>query len=101
MVAILLPPSLLIANAVEGSVMGGRERDRPLITDLSSESTGLGKAQMVGLGWRSSANNAGLCGDIAEVLFVADPPWRVNRQVCLVDVAVPGVVIGFALRGAA
>ena len=60
-------------------MISGAERDRPLITDLASEGTGLSKAQMVSLGRRSPAYDAELLGDIEEVFLVEDPPCRGNR----------------------
>ena len=52
-------------------MMEPADRDRVFIADLSAESTGLSKANVMGLGWRAAAHDARLSRDELAVLLVA------------------------------
>ena len=52
-------------------MMDPADRDRVFIADLSAESTGLSKPNVMGLGWRAAAHNARLGRDELTVLLVA------------------------------
>ncbi len=78
--AALLPPFFLVAHGVEGTVVAGAEGYGPLIADLASDRSGLGKAHMVGLTWRTPADEAGLGGHVAEMLLVPDPARRADGK---------------------
>src|ERR1700688_3042004 len=70
-----LPPCGLVALPVQFAVMDPAQRDGELIADLAAECPRLGKTQMVRIGRRASANQAGLGGhELAGVLF-ATPKW--------------------------
>ena len=76
----LLPPLLLIAHGVEGTVMAGTERHGPLVAHPAAHGPGLGKAYVMGLGWRATADEAGPGGHVAQVLLVPDPARRANGK---------------------
>ena len=48
-------------------------RNRELVADLAAEGPRLGKTQMVGIGRRSAAHQAGLGGNELAVILVAQP----------------------------
>ena len=52
------------------AVMHAAERDRELIAGLAAERARLCVAQMVGIGWLSPADQAGLPGDMAQMILV-------------------------------
>jgi hypothetical protein len=53
--------------------MGTAERDGELIADLLSETAGLGKAQVMRIGWLPATHQAWLLDDEAQVLPIALP----------------------------
>ncbi len=83
----LFPPFLLVTDGVERSVVRSTERHDPLVADLASDRSGLGKAHMVGLSWRTPADEAGLGGHVAEMLLVPDPARRADGKGRFVDPA--------------
>ena len=83
----LLPPLLLIAHGVEGTVVAGTEGYGPFVAHLASHRSRLGKAYMVGLGWRTPADEAGPRGHVTQVLLVPDPARRADGKSRFVDLA--------------
>ena len=83
----LLPPILLIAHGVEGTVVAGTEGYGPLVAHPTAHGPGLGKAYVMGLGWRTPADEAGLRGHVAEMLLVPNPPRRADGKGRFVDLA--------------
>ncbi len=81
----LLPPLLLIAHGVEGTVVGRAERHGPLVAHPAAHGPGLGKAYVMGLGWRTPADEAVLGGHVAEMLPVPNPPRRADGKGGFVD----------------
>src|SRR5215831_10971186 len=67
------------------TVMPAAERNRELIADLAAERTGLGKSEVVGVRGLAATDEARLLGDIAQMLPVAIPPRRSDRENALVD----------------
>ena len=53
-------------------MMAAAERHRELIADLAAERPWLGKAQMVRIGGRATANQTGLLDDEPHVLAIAN-----------------------------
>ncbi len=83
----LLPPLLLIAHGVEGTVVAGAEGYGPLVAHPAAHGPGLGKAYVMGLGWRTPTDEAGLRGHVAEMLLVPNPPRRADGKGRFVDLA--------------
>ncbi len=81
----LLPPLLLIAHGVEGTVVSGAERYDPLVAHPAAHGPGLGKAYVMGLGWRTPTDEAGLRGHVAEMFLVPNPPRRADGEGRFVD----------------
>ena len=67
----LLPPCRLVATAMDLAMMAAAERHGKLIADLATERPWLGKAKMVRVGGRTTANQTGLLDDEPHVLAVA------------------------------
>jgi len=55
-----LPPLPFIIGAMKYAVMRGADENHPLVTDLATEVTGLGKAQVVRVAWRSDTDETWL-----------------------------------------
>ncbi len=83
----LLPPLLLIAHGVECTVVAGTEGYDPLVAHLAAQGPGLSKAYVMGLGWRTLTDEAGLRGHVAEMLLVPNPPRRADGKGRFVDLA--------------
>jgi hypothetical protein len=66
-----LPPSLLVADAMDFAVVHPAERDRELIARLASERPRLRVAQVMRVGWLAAADEARLPGNVAQMFFVA------------------------------
>ena len=71
--ASIFPPCGFIATAMDLTMVSPAERHGELIADLAAKRPVLGKAQMMGIGWRAAANQTRLLGDKPDVLAVADP----------------------------
>ena len=52
----LLPPCRFVATAMDLTMMAAAERHSELVADLATKCLLLGKAQMMGIGWRTAAN---------------------------------------------
>ena len=81
----LPPPRTLVARAVHRAMMPATKWDRELITDLAAERTGLGETEVVRVRGLAAAQETRLLDDIAQVLPVAIPTRRRNREDALVD----------------
>lgn len=68
----LLPPGSFIAAAMHLAMMPATQRDDKFIADLASECPELGEAQMMRVRWAATADKAGLLGNIADMLAIAD-----------------------------
>jgi hypothetical protein len=73
--ASLLPPCRFVATAMDFAMMAAAERHGEFVADLSPERPMLGKAQMMGIGWRAAANQTRLVGDKPDVVSVTNPTW--------------------------
>jgi hypothetical protein len=67
------PPIGFISTTVHLAMMAPAQWHRELIADLATERWGLRKAQVVGVRWLPSANQAWLFGNRFDVFAVADP----------------------------
>ena len=71
-------------------MMPAAEGHGELVAGFSPKRPALGKAQVVGVTWSAPADQAGLPGDEADVVAVADAPGlRMDEK---------GFVHGFSLR---
>ncbi|MGC1777874.1 MAG: hypothetical protein WBB34_07990, partial [Xanthobacteraceae bacterium] len=68
------PPRCLVAVAMQFAMMSAAEWDRELVADLAAERPALGKAEMMGIAGLATAEKAGLLGDEANVVAIADAP---------------------------
>ena len=66
-----LPPGDLIAGLMQLPVMAAAERNGELVADFEADGSGLGKAQMMRVGWLPAADEAGLGGNEPEMRLVA------------------------------
>ena len=80
-----LPPSLLIAGAMDGAMMRAAERDGEFIAGLAAERPRLQVAKMMCVRLFAAADEARLLGNIAKVLAVAIAPRCGNDEHALVD----------------
>src|SRR6185437_8462510 len=92
--SLLLPPVLLGAEVVKGTMVDGAKRDRPFVADLAPERARLGEAQMVSLAGRAATDEAGEGGDKAAVQGIAQPLGRGERQLGFVDGSRRGFLLG-------
>src|SRR5450432_2569486 len=69
----LSPPCRLVATPMQFLMMEPADGNGELVADLASQSAGLGKAQMMGIGGKAATKEAGLAGDELAMLFVAQP----------------------------
>jgi hypothetical protein len=72
---------------MNGSVVRPAERDSELVAHLAAERAWLHEAEVMGIGWLATADQAGLGGDEPKVLLVAIAPRLGDGQDALVDAA--------------
>ena len=65
--------------------MGTAERDREFIARFTTKRARLHELQVMGIGGLAGAQEAGLLGNVPEVLLVAVAAWRAQREHALVD----------------
>src|SRR5579862_992310 len=70
---------------VDLAVVSAAERDGELVADLAAKRAALGEAQMVGVAGLAAADQAGLPGDEADVIAVADAAGFGEGEGGLVD----------------
>ncbi len=75
-----LPEQPLVTTVVQLAVMQGAERHRPFIAGLEPAGTWLNISEVMGLGGLTAADQAGLRGDDAEVVLVANPLLRLAKS---------------------
>ena len=56
----IMPPGYFVAGLVQLPMMTAAERYSELVTDFETEGPGLGKAQMMRIGWLAPADQAWL-----------------------------------------
>src|SRR5271165_6187917 len=66
-----LPPGLLVAGAMNGTMMGAAERDRELIAYLATERPRLHKPQVMGVRRLAAAEQARLVDYEPKMLLIA------------------------------
>jgi hypothetical protein len=86
-----LPPGRLITGAMDRAVMGTTERHREFIADFAAERALLHEPQMMGIAGLATADQAGVQGDMAEMIFAAIAARCRNWEHALVDAAGPMV----------
>lgn len=79
------PKDLFIPVVMQFAVMGGAERDGPLVAGLETPSAGLDEHEVMGLCWQAPADEAGLRGDEPKVILVPNSPGRGYRENTLVN----------------
>jgi hypothetical protein len=80
-----LPPQPLIAGCVVLLMVNGAERYSEFVADLEPKAPGLCKADVMGVAWRSPANETRLLRHEAQVLLGSDPFWFADGEHALVD----------------
>jgi hypothetical protein len=80
-----LPPSSLVAGAMDRAMMDTAERHGEFIAGLTAERARLQVAKVMRVGWLAATDEAWLPGDTAKVLPVAIAPWRGNGEDALID----------------
>jgi hypothetical protein len=68
-----LPPSGLVAAAMDFAMMSSTQGDSKLIADLAAECPALRETQVVGIAGLAATNQTRLLGDMSHVLAVANP----------------------------
>src|SRR5436305_4447743 len=81
----VLPPSRLVADPVQKSVMDATKRNSEFIAHLAPERARLHVLEVMGVARPAAADEAGLLGDIAQMLTVAMAARDRNRQHAFVD----------------
>ena len=64
---------MFVTAIVNGSMVYGAQRNRPLVTDLAARGARLGEANVMGVARDAATDQAWLGGDEPEVVLVADP----------------------------
>jgi hypothetical protein len=67
------------------TVVDSAQRYGEFVADFEPHRSGLGEAQMVGVGGASSTDQTGLRGDELEVSFVANATGFADRKYAFVD----------------
>ena len=80
-----LPPSSLVAGAMDRAMMDTAEGHGEFVAGLAAERARLQVAKVMRVGWLATADEARLLGDRAKVLPVAIATRRGNREHALVD----------------
>src|ERR1700720_1280557 len=70
----LLPPRRFIPVTVNFAMVSPAQRHSELIADFAAERAVLRKAEMVGVAWLPPADQAGLLGNKAHMLAIANTP---------------------------
>src|SRR5712671_5091858 len=83
--SVVLPPGSLVANTVHQPMMDATERNRELVTHLTSQRARLQMPQMMRVARLAAANHARLLTNIAQVVTVAMTAWDRNGEHALVD----------------
>src|SRR5262245_14334890 len=73
-------------------MVNGTERDREFVTHLKSKASRLCKADVMGVSWRSFANETGLLGDKTQMFLGSDPLWFADGKHTLVDLCASTVM---------
>jgi hypothetical protein len=81
---------------VEIAMVLSAERDGELVTDFATEGLGLREPDVVRVAGLGTAQEAGLRGNVPEVILVANPLWLLQDQGALVD---RGARLRFRERG--
>ena len=79
-----LPPGLLVAGAMDRTVMRAAERDGEFVACFAAERPRLQVAQMMRIRLLAAANEARLLGHIAKMLAVPVAPRCGNDELALV-----------------
>ena len=70
-------------------MVDGAERDREFVADFEPKAPGLGEADVMGVAWRSPANETRLPCHEAQMLLSADPLRFADGEHTLVDLWAP------------
>ena len=81
----VLPPRRLVADAVQKPVMDAAEWNSELIAHLAPEGARLHVFEVMRVARPAATDEAGLLGDVTQMLTVAMAAWDRNRQHAFVD----------------
>ena len=81
----VLPPAPFVSGGVVHCMVDGTKRHGELIAHFEPETSWLGVADVMSVARRSSANEARLLGDKAEMLLAAEPFRLADGKNALVD----------------
>ena len=81
----LLPPSFLVAGAMNFTVMGAAKRDSEFIARLAAKRARLHKSDVMGVRRLAAAQEARLLGHETKMVPVAIATWRGHREHTLID----------------
>jgi hypothetical protein len=81
----LLPPFSFVAVPMEFAMMTAAERNGEFIADLAAERLALHKSEMMRICRPPAADQAGMLGDISDMIPVTHPTGFRYRQHALID----------------
>ena len=81
--AISRPPAHFIVGAMQLAMVHAAERHGEFVADLQAKASRLGKAQMMGIGRLTTANETGLGRDKSAMAFVTPSPGARRHRICL------------------
>ena len=81
----LRPPSGLVADPVRQPMMDPAQRNHIFVAGLAAERARLQMPQMMRVGGLAAADQTELLGNMVQMIAVAVPPRRTDRQRTLVD----------------
>src|SRR5260370_12919632 len=82
-----LPPCPVVRRAMHRAVVRATQRDSEFVAGLAAERPRLDVAKMMRIRWLAAADEACLLSDVAQMLAVAVPTRRSDREDALVDAA--------------
>ncbi len=68
-------------------MMRGAEGHHPFVADRAAQGPRLSKTQVMGMARATAADETGLPGHVAQMLFVSNAPWGADREGGFVDLA--------------
>ena len=95
----LVPPRRFIAMTMQLAVMATAERHGELVADLAAERPALGKAQVMGVGRFTAADQTSLLRHKAHMVAIADAPRLGMRENRFVDRLAAGFSFWFRRVG--
>ena len=91
-----LPPGDLVSVAMDVTVMNSAQGHGELVAHLQPHRPRLGKSEVVGVGWASSADQTRLRRHEFEMGFITQSTWLAEGELALVDLG--GSYIGLLMH---